>query len=298
HYGAISLGTPPQTFNVAFDVMTSDVWVPAQTPGAHHLYNHSASSTYQANGSYFNSPYVTGILSGDVLGIGDVEMPSQFFGEASDTSRLGPGYPYAPYDGIFGLGFDAASQAGVETPLHHLLCLGLLESKMFSLYIGRSGNLGELLLGSYDASRFKGELVYINTVSPNVWAVRLDEVQVGETTMSVDSAATFFTMGAYIFGPSEAISSVAKTLGAKEEAPGVGMYSIDCESSPPEITFVLNGHAFSISKEEYMLRVGEKCMLAFVGGIPSWVLGTAFLGKYYAVFDMSGNAPRIGLALA
>ncbi|OWZ04444.1 Pepsin-like aspartic protease A1 [Phytophthora megakarya] len=297
-YGEISLGTPSQVFNVVFDTITSDLWVPVNPLGSHHLYNHSPSSTYQANGSIYISPYVTGVLSSDDLHVGDLVLPRQYFGEATDTSRLGPRYLSVKYDGIFGLGFDAASQAEVETPLHHMMRLGLLDRKMFSIYHGKRGNLGELLLGGYDPDRFTGELIYINTVSPDVWALSLEEIRVGGLRIRDNTAVVLSTMGSFIFGPSEIISQIAEAVGGQEEVPGGAFYSIDCDSKPPKATFMLGGNSFSISKEDYILHVGEKCILTFMGGTPSWMVGTTVFRKFYFVFDMDTNIPRIGLAPA
>jgi hypothetical protein len=297
-HGEISLGTPPQTFSMTFDTFTSDLWIPVQAPGSHHLYHHNASSTYQANGSYFNSPYVAGILSGDVLRVGGLEVPGQFFGEATDTSRLGPGYPTAAFDGVFGLGFDAVSQALVETPLHRMTRLGLLKRRVFSVCASRNGRPGELILGGYDSKRFKGELTYIDVASAGSRAVWLNAVQVGELNISDGSEVALSMMGSFTFGPTSSVSQIAAKLGGKEQAPGTAVYSIDCAANPPDVTFVLGGHPFSVSKDEYILRTGKGCMLAFMGGFPAWVLGTSFLRKFYTVFDADSEVPRVGFALA
>ncbi|KAL3667618.1 hypothetical protein V7S43_007172 [Phytophthora oleae] len=105
-------------------------------------------------------------------------------------------------------------------------------------------------------------------------------------------------MNALVFGPTDSISQIAQELRGKEEFPGIAMYTIDCEATPPDVTFMLGGHPFSISKENYILPMGDKCRLAFIGGIESWMIGTALLSKYYAVFDMGNETPRIGLAVA
>lgn len=297
-YTKVSLGSPPQTFTVLIDTITSDLWIPNTAPKPHHLYNHSASSTYQANGSFFTSPYVTGIVSMDVLHIGEIQLSGQLFGEAIDTSPLGPGYPTTMYDGMFGLGFDSLSSAGLEPPLHHMMRKGLLDREMFSLYVGRNGSPGELILGGYDSTRFKGELIYIDCVPPTPWTVNVDGIQVGGLNISDSFTALISTMNALVFGPTDSISQIAEQLGGKEEFPGFPMYSIDCDSTPPDVTFILDGHPFSISKDSYILPMGEKCRLAFIGGIESWMLGTALLSEYYAVFDMNNKTPRIGFAEA
>ncbi|KAF1779419.1 Peptidase family A1 domain [Phytophthora cactorum] len=174
----------------------------------------------------------------DVLRIGDLELSGQFFGEATDTSRENPS---AKFDGFFGLGFDATSQALVETPLHHMMRQGALDRKMFSVYIGRNRNPGELMLEGYDSNWFKGELIYMDTASQLPGIRRM--------SISDGTAVTTSTMAVFVFGPSE------RKARRQRGIPGSGVYSIDCAADPPDVTFVVDGHPFSISKVDYICQL-------------------------------------------
>jgi saccharopepsin len=76
-----------------------------------------------------------------------------------------------------------------------------------------------------------------------------------------------------------------------------GRYSINCSARKnlPDITFTLAGHNFSIGPEDYVFEYEGFCISVFFGndfpppGGPFAVLGTAFLRKWYSVFDVGAN---------
>jgi hypothetical protein len=73
YYGSISIGTPPQSFEVIFDTGSSNLWVPKV--GCTHCgnpffgtpkskYDHVASTSYKADGTDFEIMYGSGSVTG------------------------------------------------------------------------------------------------------------------------------------------------------------------------------------------------------------------------------------------
>jgi saccharopepsin len=80
----------------------------------HRRYKASDSSTYKENGTEFAIRYGTGslegVISNDMLGVGDLEIQNQDFGES--VKEPGITFAVAKFDGIFGLGYDTISVQG------------------------------------------------------------------------------------------------------------------------------------------------------------------------------------------
>lgn len=109
-------------------------------------------------------------------------------------------------------------------------------------------------------------------------------------------------------------------IGAKKS--WSGQYTIDCDKRAglPDLTFTLTGLNFTITSQDYILDLQGSCISAIFGtffygfhryqhelitllGIdipapagPLFILGDAFLRKYYSVYDLGTNS--VGLALA
>ena len=116
-----------------------------------------------------------------------------------------------------------------------------------------------------------------------------------------------------IAGPSDDVKAINAAIGALESANGLNVLPCGSVSKLPKIQFQFKDGAasyktFELEAEDYVLQVpsgfgGQQCISAFtslVGAGDSlsqvWILGDAFLGKYYTEYDV-GNE-RVGLALA
>lgn len=288
--GKISLGTPPQVFNMYFDTTASDTWVSNISSHAMFRYNHDASSTYHANETAFES-FVKGIVSQDVLRIGGATLPGQYFVETSTYLLM------AEITGVFGLGFDSESVVPMETPLHHLAREKLIDRAMFGFYCGRDQANGELTLGDINPNRFSGELHFANVISKSQWLVQLTSIKAGNVTLDADAKLLMATTSSFVSGPEDAVAQIAKTVGATKPD---FFYKISCTASPKDIMFTIADREFVLTKDEYILPSGDPdmCDFAFQDGDATWTLGTAFFRKYYAAFDMDAPVPRIGFAPA
>lgn len=102
YYGSVSIGSPPQTFQVIFDTGSSNLWVPKV--GCSHCgnpffgkktkYNHESSDSYSVDGEDFEIMYGSGSVSGffsqdSVTLADDIVVTAQRFAEVQDAGGLG-----------------------------------------------------------------------------------------------------------------------------------------------------------------------------------------------------------------
>ncbi|CAH0521759.1 unnamed protein product [Peronospora belbahrii] len=307
YYGSISLGSPPQPFSVIFDTGSSNLWVPDKKFGFHNVYDHEKSTTYKANGTEFSIMYgsgpVSGFLSQDTLELGDLTVTDQFFAEVNVTKGLGPAYYLGKFDGLFGLAFDSISVDHLKTPFHRMIQIGLLDEPVFAFYLGDQKN-GELTFGGVDKSHYKGELDYVDVTSATYWSIKLDAVETkGKKLTNVDKVIVD-SGTSLIAGPKDEVATLAALVGAHKFI--MGEYLISCSAAAPDISFVLNGKPYTLTKDEYTLKSGPICLFAFMGidlpapAGPLWILGDVFMRKHYTVFDWGTDSrkPRVGFALA
>jgi len=318
YYGEISVGTPPQTFQVVYDTGSSNLWIPmpdSEQPASDNcnkkrFYHHAASTTYGRNCSEFQILYGSGPVSGyyseDTVAIGNYKLPSFTFAEVADVAGLGASYCKGHFDGICGMAFAALDARapngipnGIPTPMGALVQSGDLKSSVFAFYLGHL-TVGELVIGGVDPDHYSGNFTTIPLATADYWRVALDGgVKVGDKTAFSSASSAIVDSGtSLIAGPSRDVESLMNLLGATSEQ---GQYIISCSklSTVPSVSFTLGGKDFSLSAEELVVvRQGDVCLLGISAGPPQplWILGDVFMRKYYVKFDYCGAS--IGIALA
>lgn len=233
YFGAIELGTPPQSFQVVFDTGSSNLWVPSakcaftQIPcDLHAKYESGDSATAEANGAPFAIQYGSGSLSGflsaDALRWGDLEIKHQVFAEA--TKEPGLAFMFAKFDGILGMGWAQIAVDRVSPPFYNAFKQGLVKENVFSFWLNRDadsehGPGGELVLGGVDPKHHVGEHTWLNVTREGYWQVAMDDVLVGGRSAgrcgAGGCAAIVDTGTSLLAGPTEVIEAINAKIGAR-----------------------------------------------------------------------------------
>lgn len=311
YYGPISLGSPPQEFNVIFDTGSSNTWVPSKDCSSfacllHRRYDSGKSSSFVANRTEFKIRYGTGSVEGfishDAMQIGGLEIENQGFGET--TKMPGFTFAFAKFDGIMGLGYDTISVAGVVPPFYNLWKQGLISEPLFAFYLSRAADGapsgGSLSLGGIEEKYFEGPLQWAPVVRRGYWEVSLDSFHVGDEDLGIKGTAAIDTGTSLIALPSAVSDMINEQIGAKKSFRGI--YTVDCAAIPsmPPVIFEFGGHKFPLEAKDYILQTSGGCISPFMGldlpGMKLWIVGDAFLRRYYTVYDMGKD--RVGFAPA
>jgi saccharopepsin len=314
YFGTVSLGTPPQHFKVVFDTGSANLWVPSKDCYSiaclrHAKYDRDASATFTKNGTAFSIRYgsgaVEGILSNDVLSIGEMRIPSQDFGET--LKEPGLVFAFGQFDGIFGLGFKEIAVKGVLPPFYHMMNNKLIEKNLFSVWLGKAGSSklgGELLFGAIDPNHYEGEITYSPVVRKGYWEVNLEGAYLDPSAHSSESLwnssaaeknandidddsyiltdesrtptpptiwtgpvgkAAIDTGTSLIAMPKKDAEALQKAIGATKGFGGT--YTVPCDtlSSLPVFHFKIAGRDFPLHPSQYIIQNGGMCLSGFMG---------------------------------
>jgi len=304
YFGTVSIGSPPQSFQVIFDTGSSNLWVPkvgcthCGNPffGKKSKYDHDSSTTYTADGADFEIMYGSGSVSGyfssdEVTLADDIVVDGQRFAEVQDAGGLGMAYALGKFDGILGLGFTSISVDGTTTVFENAIKQNKVDQPIFAFYLGDNAP-GELTFGGYDAAKFEGDLQFVKLDAATYWQITLDAISAGDykkeatdkITAIVDSGTSLMV------GPKAEISQLAAAVGATPNI--MGEYTIDCKkiNEIPDVVFTIGGVEYTIPGSKTVIQASGVCLFAFMGMDfpapgPQWILGDVFMREYYTVFN-------------
>ncbi|XP_056137507.1 gastricsin-like [Lampris incognitus] len=318
YYGPISIGTPPQSFQVLFDTGSSNLWVDSiycntQACNTHKKFNPQQSSTYSVNGKRFYLPYGAGSLYGvfgyDTVSVSGIVINNQEIGLSTDEP--GENFVVAKFDGILGLSYPSIS-AGGETPvMDNMISQKLLQTDIFSFYLSSDEQQGsELAFGGVDSTKFEGQIHWTPVTSETYWQIGVEKFQIqGQDTglCSRGCQAVVDTGTSMLTAPSQILGRILQAIGAERNQ--YGMYMVDCNQvyNMPTLNFVISGVSLPLAPSAYILQSYQNgntfCSVGITptylpsyNGQPLWIFGDVFLREYFSVYDRTNN--RVGFATA
>lgn len=244
-----------------------------------------------------------GFVSRDVLSIGDLTIRGQDFAEA--TKEPGLAFAFGKFDGILGLAYDTISVNHITPPFYQLVNQNLLDAPVFSFRVGSSeDDGGEATFGGIDHDAYTGKLNYVPVRRKAYWEVELEKVTFGDDELELENTGAAIDTGtSLIVVPTDIAEMLNTQIGATKS--WNGQYQVDCAKVPslPELSFYFGGKPYALQGTDYTLNVQGSCISAFQGmdlnlpgGGSIWIVGDAFLRKYYTVYDLGNDA--VGFAAA
>ncbi|KAJ1065835.1 hypothetical protein K5549_007830 [Capra hircus] len=312
YLGKITIGTPPQEFQVLFDTGSSDLWVPSllcnsSTCSKHVMFRHRLSSTYRLTNKTFTIFYGVGIIEGvvvhDTVRIGDLVSTDQTFGLSIAES----GFENITFDGILGLSYPKTS------------CL--LSKALASVLKGTREVCADGFCGlvMYFLARVSGSELVVGAVLEDMLSQRSPSLLLLYSSLDVSYYFLSISMKRYviacslgcqafvdtgtshIIGPRRLVNKIRKLIGTTH---WLSKHYVSCSvvSTLPSIIFTINGIDYPVPAQAYILKDNRGyCYLAFDEhdfslSRETWFLGDVFLRVYFSVFDRGND--RIGLARA
>ena len=308
--GLVSIGTPPQTFQVEFDTSSSNFWIvgiSCETIVCSHKkkWNPRSSSTQRTNGKKIIVSYdqgaSTGVVYTDTVAVGGIRLSSFDFGVMTQVEEK---FGATPFDGVMGLGFSTISQNNLPTFVDKLFKLKQIPQNVFSFYLADSGTTAQsaMVLGGISSVYYKGDIQWHHLTQKGLWMINLTAIKVGGDTVTsaTSTKAIVDTGSSSILASPTVLNKIRQKVG---QEPTISCSQIN---SLPQLTIEIDNQAYLLDPSDYVLKTVQfKMTTCLIGLFPLRskgadgdyvILGGVFLRKYYSVYDATDG--RVGFALA
>ncbi|KAG5368883.1 Acid protease [Yarrowia sp. C11] len=311
----ISVGTPPQEFNVCLDTGSSDTWVAASNVTSiedRFETQDSSSFVFKEPKQYFAVRYGEGSYAGgywgfDTVSVGPTSVTDQGLAVVYDTDVT---------LGMFGLGpralsssLDAKFNQPAFAYTHHMDSLAQQHgiSTAFSTWMAGNDRTGVVTFGGYDKSRYQGQLNMVPIVAGRQFNIQSETVAINNQLVYPHPGIYHVDTGSETMRlPLKLYNAIADQF---EEPPRYPGAPIPCNQPLPKgnVTFrfghgyihvpladLINpyrpdGHYWSGSDGRTLCKFG-------VVAAHDYTLGGAFLRAAYIFYDWDNQ--RMGLAQA
>lgn len=265
------------------------------------------------SGSFSGEEYTDTVSLGDTFTISNLSI-----GVASTATG------FTGVDGIVGVG-PAGLTAGttsanttIPTITDTAASEGIIPAAILGVYFapptGQDTQNGEVTFGGVDTSKISGNVTYvpITTQSPasQYWGIDVSSITYGSTSVGSNVAGIVDTGTTLILVSTDLYNSLYGNITGFTVDQNSGLVSIpsDQYANLQDITFVVGGTNFTLTKEQYIVpqnlvtlfggQAGQ--YLSVIGdlgqsqGALQFILGQSFLEYYYSVYDTAQG--RVGLA--
>lgn len=328
YFATVTVGTPPQPFNVILDTGSSDFWLASTqcvSCQGMPLFDPSKSSTLKTEATSvtirYGSGSVLGSLAQDTITMGGFTVPQQIWLTVTQaTAQIVSG----SVSGIMGLAFSAIAATGATPFWQALVNNNQLQAPEMSFFLTRFVNQatateeepgGVFTLGGTNATFFKGDIDFVNmpsSVQTSFWLLQLSSLTVGGNPVRISTGnaalSAIDTGTTLIGGPSADVAAFWSAVPGSQRVVGMqGFFSFPC-STIIQVTIAFGGKTWPINSDDMNLGRISSLSSQCLGGIfdlsqgssagggssPSWVVGDVFLKNVYSVFR--ATPPSIGFA--
>jgi hypothetical protein len=314
YFAQITVGSPPQDFDVQIDTGSSDLWVNSASSAfcssgrcdRYGVYNSDRSSNYKRLNGDFEIKYVDGSgASGDYVtdnvGIDSVSVSNLQMGVALKSSNV---------NGILGIGFTANEAQVIHLQRkpypnlsQRLVDDGVIATNAFSLYLddldSKSGNI---LYGGVDTAKFHGTLQTVPMVPSSFGGIR--ECRIGMTAVGLNNRETLIYSGAPIpvvldsgaaisYMPASIASLLYRAARARySQRQGLAYVSCALAQGNATIDFSFGqGGTIRVPLNEMIINAGGACIfgIGVAQTADNVILGDTFLRSAYVVYDLANK---------
>ncbi|KAF9935339.1 hypothetical protein FBU30_003129 [Linnemannia zychae] len=321
----MTLGTPPQKFNLAIDTGSYITWVVSTsciTGACANITNHfnpALSSTNQLTANPFAAQYVSGDrVAGQYMteqyGIGNLNFQAIAGLVTLNEASLPP-----TVDGIMGLWSTAPDNSPILKVLATTKALAKneigvwLQANSPVTQVSNRGNApgGEITFGGANPTRYQGDIVYVNCVGNTPWMLPVGELSVnGRKIPTGNAQATIDTGTSLMVIPKTIADAIHTSIPGSVHSTEYGWF-VPCEGNIP-ITIKFGNFAVTIPYKSFAiqdnwgrLNTGQVVCLSSAMypmgdtvAVQDWLLGAVFLKNVYSIYDFDPALPkgRIGFA--
>ncbi|KZP34386.1 acid protease [Athelia psychrophila] len=297
YYASISVGTPPQSFNIILDTGSSDLWLASSEctscPSSSPQYTASSSSSSTSSSSQpvsisYGSGDVEGTLVTDTVTLAGYTVSSQTLLAVVQTSAslLSGGV-----SGILGLAFQALASTGAVPLWQAMSNADDWSAPMMGFYLTRyiddesattTEPGGVLTLGGTNTSLYTGAIEYINmpaNIEASYWLLEVSGVTVQGSSVGIatgsSAIAAIDTGTTLIGGPSADVQKIYAAIPGSVALTGqfAGYYGFPC-TTQISLSLAFGGTSWPINPDDMNLGQTEtqgQCM----GGIFELDLGSS-----------------------